>query len=181
MSNFNNHIDGVTKVNSLFTCAIKLYLDKDYYVDSIASKLSKVDISKNIDSKIVLRSSKNKNLKVYLITKSNRYLNEIQFLEVRFDGDHVIGTDKAVYSLENYDPFERNTDSYNDVSDDTNKDSSTDKVNADSTDNTANKHTECNAVNTANAVNANTDHVDKREDTDTEDDLVKLIRFLFSR
>lgn len=173
MSNFNNHIDGVTKVNSLFTCAIKLYLDKDYYVDSIASKPTKTDISKNIDSKIVLRSSKNKNLKVYLITKSNRYLNEIQFLEVRFDGEHVVGTDKAVYSLENYDPFARNTDASNNASDD-----STVKVNTDSTDNTANKHTECNA---ANAVNANTDHVDKHEDSDTEDDLVKLIRFLFSR
>ena len=133
MSNFNNHIDGVTKVNNLVTCAIKLYLDKDYYVDSIASKLTKVDISKNIDSKIVLRSSKNKNLKVYLITKSNRYLNEIQFLEVRFDGEHVVGTDKAVYSLENYDFFARNTDSYNDVSDDTDKDDSTDKVNTDNT------------------------------------------------
>ena len=181
MGNFNNHIDGVTKVNSLFTCAIKLYLDKDYYVDSIASKLSKVDISKNIDSKIVLRSSKNKNLKVYLITKSNRYLNEIQFLEVRFDGEHIIGTDKAVYSLENYDTFARNTDSHNDVSDDTNKDDSHSNVNTNNTDNTDNKPTECNAVNTANAVNANTDHVDKHEDSDTEDDLVKLIRFLFSR
>lgn len=173
MSNFNNHIDGVTKVNSLFTCAIKLYLDKDYYVDSIASKLTKVDISKNIDSKIVLRSTKNKNLKVYLITKSNRYLNEIQFLEVRFDGDHVIGTDKAVYSLENYDPFARNTDSYSDVSDGADKDGSADKVNIDNTsdaDNTDNKPTECNTAN-----------VDKHEDTDTEDDLVKLIRFLFSR
>lgn len=170
MSNFNNHIDGVTKVNSLFTCAIKLYLDKDYYVDTIASKMSKADISKNIDSKIVLRSTKNKNLKVYLITKSNRYLNEIQFLEVRFDGDHVIGTDKAVYSLENYDPFARNTDSYSDVSDDTDKDGSTDKVNTDNTSDTDNKPTECNTAN-----------VDKKEDTDTEDDLVKLIRFLFSR
>ena len=170
MSNFNNHIDGVTKVNNLVTCAIKLYLDKDYYVDSIASKMSKADISKNIDSKIVLRSSKNKNLKVYLITKSNRYLNEIQFLEVRFDGDHVIGTDKAVYSLENYDPFARNTDSHDDVLDDTNKDDSTDKVNTDNTSDTDNKPTECNTAN-----------VDKKEDTDTEDDLVKLIRFLFSR
>lgn len=167
MSNFNNHIDGVTKVNSLFTCAIKLYLDKDYYVDTIASKMSKADISKNIDSKIVLRSAKNKNLKVYLITKSNRYLNEIQFLEVRFDGEHVVGTDKAVYSLENYDPFARNIDSHNDVSDDTNKDDSHASVN---TDNTDNKPTECNTAN-----------VDKKEDTDTEDDLVKLIRFLFSR
>ena len=167
MSNFNNHIDGVTKVNSLFTCAIKLYLDKDYYVDTIASKMSKADISKNIDSKIVLRSAKNKNLKVYLITKSNRYLNEIQFLEVRLDGEHVIGTDKAVYSLENYDPFARNTDSHNDVSDDTNKDDSHANVN---TDNTDNKPTECNTAN-----------VDKKEDTDTEDDLIKLIRFLFSR
>lgn len=170
MSNFNNHIDGVTKVNNLVTCAIKLYLDKDYYVDSIASKLTKVDISKNIDSKIVLRSAKNKNLKVYLITKSNHYLNEIQFLEVRFDGDHVIGTDKAVYSLENYDPFARNTDSHDDVLDDTNKDDSTDKVNTDNTSGTDNKPTECNTAN-----------VDKREDSDTEDDLVKLIRFLFSR
>lgn len=168
MGNFNNHIDGVTKVNNLVTCAIKLYLDKDYYVDSIASKLTKVDISKNIDSKIVLRSAKNKNLKVYLITKSNHYLNEIQFLEVRFDGEHVIGTDKAVYSLENYNPFARNTDSYNDVSDD--KDDSHDKVNTDNTDNTDNKPTEYNTAN-----------VDKREDSDTEDDLVKLIRFLFSR
>lgn len=176
MRNFNNHIDGVTKVNNLVTCAIKLYLDKDYYVDSIASKLTKVDISKNIDSKIVLRSAKNKNLKVYLITKSNRYLNEIQFLEVRFDGEHVVGTDKAVYSLENYNYFAHNTDASNNASDD-----STVKVNTDSTDNTANKHTECNAVSTANAVNANTDHVDKHEDSDTEDDLVKLIRFLFSR
>lgn len=174
MRNFNNHIDGVTKVNNLVTCAIKLYLDKDYYVDSIASKLTKVDISKNIDSKIVLRSAKNKNLKVYLITKSNRYLNEIQFLEVRFDGEHVVGTDKAVYSLENYDPFARDTDASNNASDDTNKDDNIDKVNTDN----ANKHTECNA---ANAVNTNTDHVDKHENSDTEDDLVKLIRFLFSR
>ena len=173
MSNFNNHIDGVTKVNNLVTCAIKLYLDKDYYVDTIASKMSKVDISKNIDSKIVLQSAKNKNLKVYLITKSNHYLNEIQFLEVRFDGDRVIGTDKAVYSLENYDSFARNTDSYNDVSDDASKDGNHDKVSTDNTsdtDNTDNKPTECNTAN-----------VDKKEDTDTEDDLVKLIRFLFSR
>lgn len=171
MSNFNNHIDGVTKVNNLLTHAIKLYLDKNYYVDSIDSKLTKTDISKNIDSKIVLRSSKNKNLKVYLITKSNRYLNEIQFLEVRFDGENVVGTDKAVYSLENYDPFARNTDSHDNVSDDTNKDDKFVKVNTDKDV----KPTERNTVKT------NTDNVDKKEDPDTEDDLVKLIRFLFSR
>lgn len=174
MSNFNNHIDGVTKVNNLLTHAIKLYLDKDYYVDSIASKLTKTDISKNIDSKLVLRNSKNKNIKVYLITKSNRYLNEIQFLEVRFDGESVIGTDKAVYSLENYDAFERNTDSRDNASDDTNKDDKSVKVNTDNT-NKDIKSVECNTVKT------NTDNVDKKEDTDTEDDLVKLIRFLFSR